>query len=77
MIQLGRIRLAGRRRGSEVECISDFGGKARRKETTTKVVECGDMDWIDLAQNWGQWRPLVKTVWNFEGQGNVREILSG
>jgi hypothetical protein len=37
MIQSGRIRLAGRTRGSEEECITDFGGKARRKETTTKA----------------------------------------
>jgi hypothetical protein len=26
----------------------------------------GDMDWIDLAQDWAQWRTLVNTVTNLQ-----------
>jgi hypothetical protein len=28
-------------------------------------VECGSMDWVDLAQNRDKWRALVKVVMNF------------
>jgi hypothetical protein len=27
-------------------------------------IGCGGMDWIDVAQDWGQWRTLVSTVMN-------------
>jgi hypothetical protein len=27
-------------------------------------VESGDMDWIDLAQDWDRWRALVNAVMN-------------
>jgi hypothetical protein len=56
----------------------DFGGKARRKETARprhrwennikidlRKVGWGGMDWIDLAQDRGQWRTLVNTAMNF------------
>jgi hypothetical protein len=29
-----------------------------------RVIEWGDMDWIDLAQDRYQWRALVNTVMN-------------
>jgi hypothetical protein len=29
-----------------------------------REIGWGGMDWIDLAQNRGQWRALVKTVMN-------------
>jgi hypothetical protein len=29
-----------------------------------RVIGCGDMDWIDLAQDRDQWRALVNTVMN-------------
>jgi hypothetical protein len=55
--------------GGEEKCILDIGGKARRKETTTRWVnkikldlrdkgwDC--MNWIDVAQDRDQWRALV------------------
>jgi hypothetical protein len=29
-----------------------------------REIECGGMDWIDLAQDRDQWRALVNTVMN-------------
>jgi hypothetical protein len=29
-----------------------------------REIGWGDMDWIDLAQDWDQWRALVYTVMN-------------
>jgi hypothetical protein len=54
----------------ENECIWDFGGEARRKETTRKnLTQVGEirwsgMDWIHMAQYWGQCRALVNTGLN-------------
>jgi hypothetical protein len=59
-----------------VECIQDFDGKARSKETTKnkkrkwadnikmdlRGIGWGGMDWIDLGQDRDQWRALVNTV---------------
>ena len=28
-------------------------------------VECGGMDWIDLAQDWNRWWALLNAVMNF------------
>jgi hypothetical protein len=40
----------------------------RRWENNIKMglqkVECGGMDWIDLAQDRNRWRTLVNTVMN-------------
>jgi hypothetical protein len=30
-----------------------------------REIEWDGMDWIDLAQDWDQWRALVNTVMNF------------
>jgi hypothetical protein len=56
--------------GREEKSIEDFGGKAgrdhyedrRRWEDNIKMdlreIGWGGMDWIDLAQDRDQWRPL-------------------
>jgi hypothetical protein len=40
-------------------------------------TERGGMDRTDLAQDSGQWRPLVKTVMNLRGSIKCCEIFSG
>jgi hypothetical protein len=35
------------------------------------------MDWIDLAQDRGQWRALVNTVMNVQVPSNAGKFLSG
>jgi len=46
-----------------------LGRPRRRWEDNTKVdlqeVRCGDIDWIDLAQDRDRWRALVSAVVNF------------
>jgi hypothetical protein len=45
-----------------------LGRPRRRWEDNSKMdlgeIEWGDMDWIHLAQNRGQWRALVNAVMN-------------
>jgi len=45
-----------------------LGRPRRRWEDNNKLdlreVECGCMDWIELAQDWGRWRELVNSVMN-------------
>jgi len=46
-----------------------FGRPRRRWEDNFKMdhqdVGCGDMDWIELAQDRDRWRALVTAVMNF------------
>jgi hypothetical protein len=46
-----------------------FGRPRRRWENNIKIdlqdVDCGGMDWIDLAQNRESWRELLNVVTNF------------
>jgi hypothetical protein len=42
-----------------------------------RQIGCGDMDWIHLAENRNQWRPLVNTVINFLVPENYGNFLSG
>jgi hypothetical protein len=62
----------------EEMCIQGFGGESEGKrppvrprqrwEDNIKMdfqVECGGMDWIELAQDRDRWRTLVNAVMNF------------
>ena len=50
------------------ECKRPLGRPRRRWEDIIKMdlqeVECGDMDWIELAHNRDRWRALVNAVVN-------------
>jgi hypothetical protein len=41
-----------------------------------RAIEWGGMDWIDLAQNRGQWRALGNMVMNLRAPLNVEKFLS-
>jgi hypothetical protein len=66
--------------------------KAREKDTTRKTKTIwvddikmdleeigwgGGVDWIDLPQNRGRWRALVKVVINLQVPQNAGKLLSG
>ena len=64
----------GERRGvyrvlvGKTEGNRPLGRPRRRWEDNIKMdlleVECGGMDWIELAQDRGRWRALVNAVMN-------------
>jgi hypothetical protein len=41
-----------------------------------REIGWGGMDWIDLAQNFDQWRALVNTVMNLRVPQKFRNFLS-
>jgi hypothetical protein len=41
-----------------------------------REIGWGDMGWIDLAQDWDQWRTLVNTVMSLRVPLNVGKLLS-
>jgi len=65
----------GERRGvdrllvGKPERKSPFGGPRNRWKYDIKMdlkeVECGSIDWIDLAEGRERWRALVMAVMNF------------
>jgi hypothetical protein len=58
------------------KCEQGFGGKARRKQTSSKTkakmgsewilrtLDAGGVEWIQLAQDRDQWWAVVNTVMN-------------
>jgi hypothetical protein len=52
----------------ELEGKRPYGGVRLRWEDNIKMdlqdVECGSMDWIELAQDMDRWRALVSAVMN-------------
>jgi hypothetical protein len=57
-----------------------LGRPRRRWEDNIRMdrreIECGGMDWIDLAQDRDQWRALVNTVMKLRVPQNVGKFLS-
>ena len=71
----GHVAQIGERRGvyrvlvGKPEEKRPLGRSRHRWEDNIKMylteVGCGDMDWIELAQDRDRWRALVKAVMNF------------
>ena len=71
----GNVARMGERRGvyrvlvGKPEGKRPLGRPRRRWEDNIKMglqeVGCGDMDWMELAQNRDRWRALVSAVMNF------------
>ena len=51
----------------EMDHLEDVGLRSWKDNIKLDLQEerCGDMDWIDLAQNRDMWRALVNAVINF------------
>ena len=75
----------------EKRCMQVFGGKTWGKESLGRPrcrwednikmdlqeVECGVMDWIDLAQYRGRWRTLVNAGKNLRAPWIAGNLLTG
>jgi len=45
--------------------LGDTGIDGRIIKIDIREVECGGMDWIDMAQDMDRWRDVVTAVMNF------------
>jgi hypothetical protein len=56
-------------------------GRSRHKwmdniKIYVREMQWGDVDWIDLTQDKGQWRALVNTVMNLQIEYHIGKFLS-
>jgi hypothetical protein len=64
----------------KLEVKRPLGRPRRRWEDNIKMdlqeVECGGVDWIELAKDRDSWRKLVSAVMNLRFPGNVGKFLT-
>ena len=57
-----------------------LGRPRRRWEDNMKTdlleLECGGLDWTELAQDWDSWRALVNAIMNLRVPYNVGDFLT-
>ena len=80
------VERMGERRGVSRALVGKPEGKIpvvrhrRRWENNIKMnlqeVGCGDMDWIELAQDRNRWRALVNAVMNLGIRQNAENFLT-
>jgi hypothetical protein len=77
---MGERRGAYRALVGKPEGRRTLGRSRRRWEENIKMdlreVELGDMDWIDLAQDWDRWRAVVNKMMNLRVPLNAWNFLS-
>ena len=81
----GHVARMGDRRGAYLVLAGRPEGKRalgitrRRWENNIKIdlqeMGCGNMDWIDLAEDWDRWWALVNAVMNLRGSVKCGEFL--